>query len=377
MNRNLLRLLVGAFFSIAPTLALADRWLPVPTNEGHDAPSATTLADGRILVAGGVHFTVTPNAEIFDPATDIWTSVAPMNVARHRHASVLLPSGEVMVLGGMGANGAPTASVEIYSPSDDTWTEIAPLSGPRSRITASVLADGSIFVAGGTPTNDGSATGITERLFTLAGDWMPGPTLNRPRAAHTATSLPDGRVVYVGGYLLFGSDVAEIEILSLDGTTVTLGPSMPIPRHGHLSMFDASSNSVLVLTGFASPGGAVGSIVSYSVTNNSWATLGQLNSPKNGACAARLPGERIIVAGGYGLAGGRTDTAEVFEPWSGRTWSVQDRMSVVRASHQCVPILSRGVLVVGSAHNEDPAAEYGADLFEGDGTAIFFDGFDP
>jgi len=377
MKRNLFRLLAGALFASAWTLTFADQWLPVPTNEGHNFSSGTLLADGRILVAGGAYSAITASAEIFNPATDSWASVAPMNIARTNHASVLLPSGDVMVLGGWTGNFEPTASVEVYSPSNDTWTQIAPLSGPRIRISANVLGDGSIFVAGGTPTSDGPATGVTERLFTLAGTWMLGPTLNRPRAAHSATILPDGRVAYIGGYVQFGIEVAEVEILSLDGTAFTLGPSMPVPRHGHLSLYDADTDSVLVLTGFASPDGPLGSIESYSVTNNSWSNLAQLISPKNGACADRLPGGRILIAGGYGSSGLKTDTAEVFEPWSGRTWGVQDRMSVIRAGQRCIPIVSRGVLIVGSVHNDDPNGDYGADLFEGDGTAIFTDGFEP
>lgn len=377
MKRNLFQVLVQLLLAISSTFAAADQWLPVPTQTGRGAPSATVLADGRVLVAGGTHFGYLSSTEIFDPDTDNWTLAAPMHVGRTGHAAVLLPSGEVMVSGGYSGIEQLTASVEIYNPSNNTWTEIAPLASTRVIHTATVLLDGSVIVAGGELASGQPATGTTERLSTLGGSWTAGPTMNRPRSNHTATKLPDGRVAYIGGRVQFASEVAEVEVLSSDGAHFTLGPSMPVPRNGHVSLYDVDSNSVLVLSGFASPGGGVGSIASYSVTNNSWTTLGQLVNPKYGVCAARLPGNRILIAGGYGQTGLRTDTAEVFEPWSGRTWAVQDRMSVVRGGQRCAPIVSRGVLVVGSVQNDDPMGDYGADLFEGDGTAIFHDGFDP
>lgn len=375
VKRNLFKALVQMLLAIWSTFAFADEWIPVPSQIGRSVPSATVLADGRVLVAGGTHFSYLSSAEIFDPDTDSWTLVAPMHVARTGHAAVLLPSGDVMVIGGYTGIDIPTASVEVYNAGNNTWTEIAPLPGPRVGHTATVLSDGSVFVAGGAPASDQPATGTTERLFTLGGAWTVGPALNKPRSNHTATTLSDGRVAYIGGRVQFASEVAEVEILSSDGAHFTLGPSMPIPRNGHISLYDADSNSVLVLSGFASPSGGVGSIVSYSVTNGSWSTVGQLISPKYGVCSSRLPGNRVLIAGGY-EGGQRTDNAEVFEPWTHRTWPVQKPMSVDRAGQKCLSIASRGVLVVGSVQNDDPMGDFGADLFVGDGTAIFVDGFD-
>ena len=85
--------------------------------------TATLLADGRVLVAGGwlnehqVHRT----AELFDPTPGLWTAAADMLWTRADHAAVLLPDGDVLVMGGeLSLAGIPF--VECYDPATDTWT---------------------------------------------------------------------------------------------------------------------------------------------------------------------------------------------------------------------------------------------------------------
>jgi len=64
--------------------------------------SITLLADGRVLVAGGVAETgdELDSAELFDPRADSWRPIAPMIVARRNHRAALLPDGGVLVMGG-------------------------------------------------------------------------------------------------------------------------------------------------------------------------------------------------------------------------------------------------------------------------------------
>src|SRR5439155_24346796 len=102
--------------------ATTDDWIPA----GHlDAWSglhtATGLADGRVLVAGGAASGVgaTTAAEIYDPATRAWMAAAPMTTARGGHTATLLPNGRVLVAGGFGATRLATA--EIYDPAANSW----------------------------------------------------------------------------------------------------------------------------------------------------------------------------------------------------------------------------------------------------------------
>ena len=60
---------------------------------------AVLLADGRILVAGGTQF-AQPTAELFDPASGVWSAAASMLVTRSNPTATLSPDGSVMVCGG-------------------------------------------------------------------------------------------------------------------------------------------------------------------------------------------------------------------------------------------------------------------------------------
>jgi hypothetical protein len=77
--------------------------------------NAVVLPDGKVLVAGGTsdeNITPVYPAEMFDPATETWTTMAPLATFRGYHSSmVLLPDGRVVMAG---SNGNSTA--EIYSP---------------------------------------------------------------------------------------------------------------------------------------------------------------------------------------------------------------------------------------------------------------------
>ena len=85
------------------------------------------LNDGRVLVAGGYEgSTVVTKVQRYDPASDHWSSMASMHVARRSHSATLLPDGTVLAVGGFdGATGL--SGVELYNPASDLWTVRAPM----------------------------------------------------------------------------------------------------------------------------------------------------------------------------------------------------------------------------------------------------------
>src|SRR5580765_367004 len=96
-NRNPYRigLIVAAFFSITVVSALTDEVRPVfaqsagPSwrftgilNQPRSFASATTLQDGRVLIAGGNgaidDYVPLNSAELYDPVTGAWTMTGPL-----------------------------------------------------------------------------------------------------------------------------------------------------------------------------------------------------------------------------------------------------------------------------------------------------------
>ena len=120
-------------------------------NAARSYHTATLLLDGRVLVAGGYDGSSINSAEVYDPDGDTWTSVTSMNTPRQFHTATLLPDGKVMVAGGSTApvSGAETSSVEVYDPAFNTWTTIAPMTSVHFIHTATLLLNGKVLVTGG------------------------------------------------------------------------------------------------------------------------------------------------------------------------------------------------------------------------------------
>jgi hypothetical protein len=117
--------------------------------------SATLLPDGRVLVVGGFDpvdddFTVFASAEIFDPATNGWVAAATLAASRQRHRALLLPSGAVLVVGGIGrGDDQLLTSAELYDGAHDRWRTIPLRDGGRIHHTTTLLLDGNVLIIGG------------------------------------------------------------------------------------------------------------------------------------------------------------------------------------------------------------------------------------
>ncbi|AUX48814.1 uncharacterized protein SOCE26_103550 [Sorangium cellulosum] len=188
-------------------------WLPAaPMRGGRCGPGAVLLQDGRVLVAGGhgryQHFEGDlglGSAEIYDPATDTWTTAAPMLAARTSdvmdQSAVLLPDGRVLVTGGIDEE---TRNAEIYDPDADAWTLAAPMLGVITAgelaivESATLLLDGRVLVAGGG--YDASNTWqLAAEIYDPAADtWTAASAADSGIVSFTATRLLDGRVLFVG-----------------------------------------------------------------------------------------------------------------------------------------------------------------------------------
>ena len=108
--------------------------------------TATVLADGRVLIAGGVTGGgASATAEIYDAVMGTFSPTGSMNQARYAHAAVRLASGKVLVAGG--GNGGTSA--EIYDPATGTFTPTGPMAEVRLAFTATLLPSGKVLVAGG------------------------------------------------------------------------------------------------------------------------------------------------------------------------------------------------------------------------------------
>ncbi|UCC43929.1 MAG: hypothetical protein JSU65_12580 [Candidatus Zixiibacteriota bacterium] len=123
---------------------------PLPRPRHHCAPAAV---DGILYVIGGYINTDWPawravdTALAYDPATEEWTVRAPMIVGRGEHCAVAY-DGKIYVTGGNDYYGNVTSVVEVYDPATDSWSQVSSIPTARHH-HASAVVDTLIYVVGG------------------------------------------------------------------------------------------------------------------------------------------------------------------------------------------------------------------------------------
>src|SRR5439155_873663 len=155
-----------------------------------------------------------------------WTATGNLNTARNQHTATLLLNGKVLVTGGNSDGGIAVAiaSAELYDPANGTWTATGSLITARFNHTATLLPNGKVLVAAGI---DGSNNLASAELYDPAsGTWTATGTLNTGRFGHTATLLSNGKVLAAGGSNL-SSALASAELYDIPYSAQVQQPINP------------------------------------------------------------------------------------------------------------------------------------------------------
>src|SRR5262245_33149716 len=150
-----------------------------------------------VLVAALAAAGLLLHADVPQVPSNFWAPVGDMTSVRAGGSGTLLPNGMVLVAGGVDANGA-TSSAERFSPDGAHFIEAPSMQFPRANHTATLLADGRVLVAGGGGVT--LAADLSAEVYDSAANaWLSAGSLNVARRGHTATRLPGGKVLIAGG----------------------------------------------------------------------------------------------------------------------------------------------------------------------------------
>ncbi|PYK36898.1 MAG: hypothetical protein DME60_13250 [Verrucomicrobia bacterium] len=178
--------------------------------------TATLLPNGNVLVTGGLNLNENDqltSAEVYDPASGTWTEVASLATKRDGHTATLLPNGKVLVAGGYNFDILWIARAELYDPANGTWQRTGSLATTRGRDAATLLPNGRVLVEGGyTGGFPGVPTETAELYDPASGTWQTTSSLATARAYHTATLLPNGKVLVATGYGIGGAYTPSAEL---------------------------------------------------------------------------------------------------------------------------------------------------------------------
>lgn len=231
-----------------------------PTGSMHaprEAQTATLLADGRVLIAGGLTgpsasatMTITlasyrlaetdanyylATAETYDPLTGTFSKTGSMSMARRGHTATLLQDGRVLVVGNGGESSPSSKIADLYDPATGRFTRTGSMKVGRWLHTATLLQDGRVLILGGRSPQDAVYTSA-ETYDPRSGSFSSAGSMSEGRQNQTATLLPDGQVLIAGGYW---SDGQHWRVLSstemYDPSTGNVSPlgSMGTARDGH------------------------------------------------------------------------------------------------------------------------------------------------
>jgi hypothetical protein len=168
-----------------------------------------------------------------------------------------------------------------------------------------------------------------------------------PRAGHTATLLPNGKVLLVGGSASWpptAAVAASAELYDPVTNTLTATGALTLGRRGGHSATLLSDGKVLVTGGddlTSTEGRAEAEI--YDPNTGRFAPTGSMTMARTGHAAVLLVNGKVLVTGGQNMAG---KTAELYDPVTG-TFSVASAPTRYRYSAAGVPLNDGRALVFG------------------------------
>ena len=273
---------------------------------GRTTHTATLLSNGKVLATGG-HVSATgstPTCELYDPATGTWTVTGAMATARGNHTATLLLNGKVLVVGGYNRGGGYTVlTAELYDATTGTWTSTGSLAAARNFHTATLLLDGRVLVAGGAPdAAQYSSLSSVEVYDPATGVWTATDPMTSLRQAHTATLLPDGRVLVAGGFNV-GYFTSSAELYDPAAGNWTATGTLGIARGIHTATL-LPDGKVLAAGGNHNTVNAptlvaLSNAELYDPATGTWTASGSLNAARSTHTATLLPSGKVLIAAGY------------------------------------------------------------------------------
>lgn len=268
------------------------------------------LNTGRVLAPGGYRQTygggTISSCEVFDPKRGRWSRTGSMAVARELHSGTKLPNGNVLVAGGF-SNNLILNSAELYSPSTGAFRVTGSMILSRFGHTATLLG-GRVFVTGGRTHGDVSHF-TTEFYDPATGLWSPGSNMNQDRYRHTATTLLDGRILIAGGYS--STQVDKLKTMEIYDPATGVFTLLTDPATGQpLQMTDTRMDHtatllpdgrVLIAGGWSTVDGVHRTTASVDVidpVNWSVTPVTALPVTRHEAAALLLPGGKVFLTGG-------------------------------------------------------------------------------
>jgi len=150
-------------------------------------------------------------------------------------------------------------------------------------------------------------------------------TMTMPRSYHTATRLPDGRVLITGGFDQYGAPTASTELYDPATRKFASAGNMPSKSAAHAAALLANGKVIAL-------GGGNSSAQIFDPATNTWAPAGSLSSNRSYHTATTLMDGKVLIVGGADNAGKTLNTTIVYNPANG-SFTAGPNLDVARERH--------------------------------------------
>jgi hypothetical protein len=304
--------------------------------------TATTLNNGKILVAGGrgTDGNAVTGAELYDPATGTFTPTGSMAYPRYNHTATLLNNGKVLIAGGF----TPTSIAELYDPGTGTFSLTGAMFMNRENHTATLLSNGMVLIAGGLSTLNIPGSFATAEIYDQStGQFTAVGSMTVGRESHTATLLNNGKVLITGGRTGF-TYWSSAELYDPATSTFSATGSMSTLRAFQVATL-LNDGSVLVTGGSNLQIFWLASSELYDPATLTFMATGSMAKARFEHTQTLLNNGNVLVAGGDGPAG-VLSSAEIYDVGT-KQFTAADTMLNTRGYPAAVLLNNGKVLVAG------------------------------
>jgi hypothetical protein len=332
-----------------------------PTATGFYHVVATSVEETTVTASASV--TVTTSSSRFTPTGNL-------AVARGLHTATLLPNNKVLVAYGSNSSKYSIAtgyvglsSIEVYDPGTGTFTEIVGDSGNGIYgHTATLLPNGKVLLAGGFVNSVWDYSGIsgsydgTTLYDSVTGVFSGTGNMTANRGDHTATLLLNGKVLIAGGADQdpTGTGLASAELYDPSTGTFTQTGSMAVGRFLHTATLLQNEKVLIVGGALTSTSDPDATAELYDPATGIFTMTGAMKTAREQHTATLLADGRVLIVGGTTSTGTGdlqpTATAEIYDPSTG-SFSVTGSMAAARTYHTATLLQSGNVLVAGGDQN--------------------------
>jgi len=320
-------------------------WAPTGNlNIGRVAHTANLLSNGKVLVIGGdtndnpPSFGITRTAELYDPDSGVWTLTGSLGTDRIGFTSTLLQNGKVLITGGLDLAFpvySPLSSSELYDPVSGTWSDTGNLSVAREMHTASLLQNGKVLVVGGTDDDDFRNGFASAELYDPnTGAWRSTGSLNTGRCWHTATLLSNGKVSVAGGELGFGGRYTPTASSELyDPITEAWSSTGNLNTARELHTATLLPDGKILVAGGTDAYHSSNSAEVYDPATQAWTSVANLSFARFGHATTLLSGGNVLTLGGWSNSVGALNSAELYGSGVLATNSIDEAQFFVRQQY--------------------------------------------